>query len=80
MSNEEDLCYLDGEDLTHGRCKHSCGGVLRATWTADRSILLSITCDSCASFVRFNASGEFIDSTGDVLDLAHKIHVQEGNA
>jgi len=80
MSNEEDLVYLDGEDLAHGRCKHSCGGILRPTWTADGGILLSITCSSCSSFVRFNANGDYIESEGDPLDLAYKVHEKEGNA
>ena len=72
MSTEETIVYLDHEELCHGKCKHSFGGVLRPTWSSSNS-LVSITCNGCKDFVRFSPEGGFVASEGDVLDLAYKV-------
>jgi hypothetical protein len=79
MPSEEDLVFVNFDELMHGKLLHSCGGVLRAIWTIEGG-LASIKCGRCDAAVSFNADGSCKEVTGDPLDLCSRATPQEGNA
>ena len=80
MSSDESFYAIDIESLIHGKLKHSCGGVLCATFGFEGTRLSSITCNKCNAGARYDSNGNCVEMQGNVLDLDLTKKPVEGNA